>query len=304
MSEDARSRDRSSRHDPRRRDSTLARPRSRRGVRGDVPTHRSSVLANPSFRRFPTTYVTSIRQARRRIDMLRSMLRIGSLEPDRLESMLLLAEARQFLISTSDGLAFIDAVKRSVRDTVDDLALDTVSSVTLSSGSGGVPVTISNGPASAPVLGSARLAVAPRRADGRARARAGRFPDGPAAGATAVDRPVPGPGADGLAERPTDRPADDRRAFDRVQPHRVAHHDRSGAGAGRGLGQEVPAEPNGTTDDMTDDKVDDGGGFDIRRRGAPSPNAAPPRAAPPSEDSTRAFVRNTVVMSTGTALRA
>jgi hypothetical protein len=77
--------------------------------------------------------------------MLRSMLRPGSLEPDRLESMLLLAEARQFLISTSDGLAFIDAVKRSVRDTVDDLALDTVSSVTLSSGSGGVPVTISNG---------------------------------------------------------------------------------------------------------------------------------------------------------------
>jgi hypothetical protein len=89
--------------------------------------------------------VTSIRQARRRIDMLRSMLPSGSLEPDRLETMLLLAEARQFLISTSDGLAFIDAVKRSVRDTVDDLALDTVSSVTLSSGSGGVPVTVSNG---------------------------------------------------------------------------------------------------------------------------------------------------------------
>ena len=137
------------------------------------PPTDASVLANPSFRRFPTTYVTSIRQARRRIDMLRSMLPAGSLEPDRLESMLLLAEARQFLISTSDGLAFIDG-QRSVRDTVDDLALDTVSSVTLSSGSGGVPVTISNA-ASAPVLGPARLAVAPRRADGRARARAGRF---------------------------------------------------------------------------------------------------------------------------------
>jgi Family of unknown function (DUF6049) len=108
------------------------------------PPTDTSVLANPSFRRFPTSYVTSIRQARRRIDMLRSMLRSGSLEPDRLESMLLLAEARQFLISTSGGLAFIDAVKRSVRDTVDDLALDTVSSVTLSSGSGGVPVTVSN----------------------------------------------------------------------------------------------------------------------------------------------------------------
>ena len=108
------------------------------------PPTDASVLANPSFRRFPTTYVTSIRQARRRIDMLRSMLPSGSLEPDRLETMLLLAEARQFLISTSGGLAFIDAVKRSVRDTVDDLALDTVSSVTLSSESGGVPVTVSN----------------------------------------------------------------------------------------------------------------------------------------------------------------
>jgi len=112
---------------------------------GEFPPTDASVLANPSFRRFPTTYVTSIRQARRRIEMLRSMLPSGSLEPDRLETMLLLAEARQFLISTSDGLAFIDAVKRSVRDTVDDLALDTVSSVTLTSESGGVPVTVSNG---------------------------------------------------------------------------------------------------------------------------------------------------------------
>ena len=72
------------------------------------------------------------------------MLPDGSLEPDRLETMLLLAEARQFLTSTTDGLAFIDAAQRSVRTTVDDLALETVDSVTLTSGSGGVPVTISN----------------------------------------------------------------------------------------------------------------------------------------------------------------
>jgi Family of unknown function (DUF6049) len=111
---------------------------------GTFPPTDASVLANPSFRRFPTVYATAIRQARRRIDTLRSMLPSGSLEPDRLETMLLLAEARQFLIATSDGLAFIDTVKRSVRDTVDDLALDTVSSVTLSSESGGVPVTVSN----------------------------------------------------------------------------------------------------------------------------------------------------------------
>jgi hypothetical protein len=120
------------------------------------PTH-ASILANPSFRRFPATYVASLRQARRRIDVVRSMLPSGSPEPDRLATMLLLAEARQFLISTSEGLAFIDAVKRSVRDTVDDLVLDSVSSVTLTSESGGVPVTVSNeGPR--PLKFSVRLA--------------------------------------------------------------------------------------------------------------------------------------------------
>ena len=58
--------------------------------------------------------------------------------------MLLLAEARQFLTSTTEGLAFIDAARRSVRATVDDLALETVDSVTLTSDSGGIPVTVSN----------------------------------------------------------------------------------------------------------------------------------------------------------------
>jgi hypothetical protein len=104
----------------------------------------TSTLTSPSFRRFPTTYVASLKQARRRIDTLRSMLPASSLEPDRLETMLLLAEARQFLNSTTDGLAFIGAARQSVRATIDDLALDTVPSVTLTSESGGIPVTVSN----------------------------------------------------------------------------------------------------------------------------------------------------------------
>jgi hypothetical protein len=58
--------------------------------------------------------------------------------------MLLLAEARQYLTSTTEGLAFIDAARESVRATVDDLALETVDSVTLTSDSGGIPVTVSN----------------------------------------------------------------------------------------------------------------------------------------------------------------
>jgi uncharacterized protein DUF6049 len=108
------------------------------------PATETSELANPSFRRFPTTYVAALKQARRRVDTLRSMLPPTSIEPERLETMLLLAEARQFLTSTTDGLAFIAAVRESVKSTVDDLSLDTVSSVSLSSDSGGIPVTVSN----------------------------------------------------------------------------------------------------------------------------------------------------------------
>jgi Family of unknown function (DUF6049) len=114
------------------------------GFVATFPPSDESALASPSFRRFPITYVASLKQARRRIDTLRSMLPDNSLEPARLETMLLLAEARQYLTSTTEGLAFIDAARRSVRATVDDLALETVDSVTLTSDSGGIPVTISN----------------------------------------------------------------------------------------------------------------------------------------------------------------
>ena len=108
------------------------------------PPTENSELANPSFSRFPTTYVAALKQARRRVETLRSMLPETSIEPGRLDTMLLLAEARQFLDSTDDGLAFIASVRNSVKGTVDDLSLDTVSSVSLSSDSGGIPVTVSN----------------------------------------------------------------------------------------------------------------------------------------------------------------
>ena len=108
------------------------------------PSTETSELANPSFRLFPTSYVIALKQARRRVETLRSMLPEASVEPQRLDTMLLLAEARQFLSSTNDGLAFIAAVRNSVKGTVNDLSLDTVSSVSLSSNSGGIPVTVSN----------------------------------------------------------------------------------------------------------------------------------------------------------------
>jgi hypothetical protein len=108
------------------------------------PSTETSDLANPSSRRFPTAYVAALKQARRRVETLRSMLPDGSVEPERLDTMLLLAEARQFLSSTDDGLAFIDAVRGSVKGTIDELSLDTVSGVSLSSDSGGIPITVSN----------------------------------------------------------------------------------------------------------------------------------------------------------------
>ena len=117
------------------------------------PSTETSALANPSLLRFPPTYVGALKQARRRVETLRSMLPETSIEPDRLETMLLLAEARQFLSSTTEGLAFIAAVRDSVKGTVDDLSLDTVSTVSLSSDSGGIPVTVSNaGPRGLSVL--------------------------------------------------------------------------------------------------------------------------------------------------------
>jgi Family of unknown function (DUF6049) len=110
------------------------------------PSTEKLELANPSLRQFPGRYVVALKQARRRAQTLRSMLPDTSIEPERLETMLLLAEARQFLTSTStdDGLAFIASVRNSVKETVDGLSLDTVSTVALSSDSGGIPVTVSN----------------------------------------------------------------------------------------------------------------------------------------------------------------
>ena len=108
------------------------------------PSTETLELASPSFRPFETEYVVALKQARRRVDTLRSMLPDTSTEPERLETMLLLAEAGQFLTATDDGRAFIDSVRSSVKESVDALSLDTVASVALSSDSGGIPVTVSN----------------------------------------------------------------------------------------------------------------------------------------------------------------
>jgi hypothetical protein len=74
------------------------------------------------------------------------MLPPDSDEPAQLETMLLLAEARQFLSEPAEGLAFIHSVRGEVDAVLDSLTLDTVETVTLTSESGGgIPVRVTNG---------------------------------------------------------------------------------------------------------------------------------------------------------------
>ena len=103
------------------------------------PPGATQPLAAPSFRRFATSYVTSLKQARRRIETLATMLPAESTSPARLDTMLLLAEARQFLADSDAGIEFIAAVHKNVQDVMNSLILDTVPSVTLSSEQGGIP---------------------------------------------------------------------------------------------------------------------------------------------------------------------
>jgi hypothetical protein len=110
------------------------------------PPTETSELAAPSLRRFAGTYVSELKQARRRVDTLRSMLSAESDLPPQLDTMLLLAEARQYLSEPTPGLAFITAVRDAAEGIFASLTLDTVSTVTLTSESGGgIPVTVSNG---------------------------------------------------------------------------------------------------------------------------------------------------------------
>jgi hypothetical protein len=109
-----------------------------------------SLLTAPIPRRFATTYVAELKRARRQIDTYRSMLVEPSDEPDRYETMLLLAESRQYLSNPDDGLAFITAVRDSIGAIFNSIAVDSAPVITLTSRTGaGVPVTVTNGSAEA-----------------------------------------------------------------------------------------------------------------------------------------------------------
>jgi hypothetical protein len=109
------------------------------------PPSAPSSLAPSIPRVFPATYVEDLKRARRRVDTYRAMLVDPSEEPDRLDRMLLLAEARQFLADPVGGLAFVTSVHGTVGAVFDAISVSSADVITLTSATGsGIPVTVSN----------------------------------------------------------------------------------------------------------------------------------------------------------------
>lgn len=110
------------------------------------PATEPSEVAPSIPRSFGATYVEELRQARRRIATYRSTLVDGTDVPDRLDTMLLLAQSRQFLSNPTSGLTFIRHARDTVGAVFDAVALDVISEITLTSSSGsGIPITVTNG---------------------------------------------------------------------------------------------------------------------------------------------------------------
>jgi hypothetical protein len=95
---------------------------------------------------FSRTYVDTIKQTRRRIETYRSMLVDKSVEPDRLDTMLLLAESGQFLVDQTAGFSFVGSAREQIGSVFGAVRPDTTQPITLTSSSGtGIPIRLTNG---------------------------------------------------------------------------------------------------------------------------------------------------------------
>jgi len=95
---------------------------------------------------FPRSYVDTIKQTRRRIETYRSMLVDQSVEPDRLDAMLLLAESGQFLADQTAGFSFVGSAREQIGSVFGAVRPDTIQPITLTSSSGtGIPIRVTNG---------------------------------------------------------------------------------------------------------------------------------------------------------------
>jgi len=110
------------------------------------PPTSETALASTIPVTFPRTYVDTIKQTRRRIETYRSMLVDKSIEPDRLDTMLLLAESGQFLVDQTSGFSFVGSAREQIGSVFGAVRPDTTQPITLTSSSGtGIPIRLTNG---------------------------------------------------------------------------------------------------------------------------------------------------------------
>lgn len=102
-------------------------------------------LTTPFPGSFSTPYVAELKQTRRLIGVYRSMLAEDSVEPDRLDTQLLLAESGDFLADPSSGFAFVTGATDRVTTVFEAVTADAGEVVTLTSRSGAtLPVVVTN----------------------------------------------------------------------------------------------------------------------------------------------------------------
>jgi Family of unknown function (DUF6049)/Glycosyl hydrolase family 57 len=112
----------------------------------DFPPTRQLRLPPTTPSTFPRSYVDAIRDARRQIEVYRSMLVAPSTEPDRLANLLLLAESGQFLSDQATGSSFVEYARGALAAVFGAVRPDAGQVITLTSSSGtGIPIRVTNG---------------------------------------------------------------------------------------------------------------------------------------------------------------
>jgi Family of unknown function (DUF6049)/Glycosyl hydrolase family 57 len=124
----------------------LSRKRASRLVEdADVPRPDAVAQVAPSPSSFSASYVGALKQARRRVEVLRSMLVQPSEQPDRLDELLLLAEGGSFVGDETAGRAFVGAVESAVESTFGAVRPEVPQPITLTSNSiRNVPIAVRN----------------------------------------------------------------------------------------------------------------------------------------------------------------
>lgn len=120
-------------------------PVTARDLVAAFPPGNPNALAVSAPASFSSTYVDELKQTRRRIDVYRSMLVDESLEPDRLDTELLLAESGDFLQDPTAGFTFVSAASSRLDGVFGAVRADAGDIVTLTSRSGAnIPVRVTS----------------------------------------------------------------------------------------------------------------------------------------------------------------